>query len=202
MERDRLLPYFASVRVARVEAHADGIRVEARSQAAVAVCPACPQRSRRLHGSSTRHLADLPIGQRAVMMQLQGRRCRCQNTNWSRRTFGERTPTLVAPHARRSVPLQALLGDRGLTRGGRPGARFAQRQVIATSRLTLLRRVRALRQSPHAWCGTGRARKSAISQRQSLRPMAMAGVTRSKRRPCASGTARGRRRAGWGRSQF
>jgi transposase len=50
----------------------------------------------------------------------------------------------VARYARHSLPLQRLLADIGLTLGGRPGERFATRRAVAASRMTLLRRVRAL----------------------------------------------------------
>ena len=50
----------------------------------------------------------------------------------------------MARSARRSVPLQRFLQDGGLALGGRPGVRFARRRAVATSRMTLLRLVRAL----------------------------------------------------------
>jgi transposase len=144
MELATLLPHFAGVRITRAEVLPDEVIVEARVRAAGAPCPACRQRSRRVHSRYTRKIADRPIGERRVTVHLQVRRFRCCAAHCPRRTFAEQPRQLVARYARRSVPLEGCLRDIGLTLGGRPGARFAHRNGVATSRMTLLRRVRAL----------------------------------------------------------
>jgi transposase len=144
MELAEVLPHLTGLRVVRREALADELIIEAIADSPEAACPACQQPSRRRHGHYTRLVADQPIGAHRVTIHLRVRRFRCQNPACPRRTFGESMPALVEPHARHSRPLQRALQDIGLTLGGRPGARFAQRRAITVSRMTLLRRVRAL----------------------------------------------------------
>jgi transposase len=116
--------------------------------AAAARCPSCGRRSGRVHSRYTRPLADEPLGGRRVELHLQVRRFRCGAGACPRRTFAEQVPALAARRARRTVPLRRFLQDVGLTIGGRPGARFAERRAIAVSRMTLLRLVRALPAPP------------------------------------------------------
>ena len=144
MDVATLLPHLADVRIEQVEVLADELVVHAVTQTAGAACPSCHTPSHRVHGSYTRKITDVPVGRRRVAIHLQVRRFRCHDPTCSRRTFAEQTPALVAPYARRSVPLQALLGDLALTLGGRPTARFAERHAIAISHMTPLRLVRAL----------------------------------------------------------
>jgi transposase len=97
-----------------------------------------------VHSRYVRRIADQPIGGRRVTVRLHVRRFRCGSPRCPRRTFAEQLPGLAARYARRSVPVQALLDDIGLTLGGRPGARFAARRGVRISRTTLLRLVRRL----------------------------------------------------------
>jgi transposase len=97
-----------------------------------------------VHSRYTRRVADAPIGGSPVEIHLEIRRFRCRTPTCQRRTFAEQVPQLVARRTRRTVPLLRLLQDIGLTIGGRPGARFAERRLIEVSRMTLIRLVRAL----------------------------------------------------------
>ena len=144
MDMATLFPHLAEVRIEQVEVCTDEVLVQAVTQTAAAACPNCHTLSQRVHGSYTRRIADLPLGRRRVTIILQVRRFRCHDPTCGRRTFAEQTPALVAPYARRSVPLQALLGDLALTLGGRPPARFAERRTIAISRIAPLRLLRTL----------------------------------------------------------
>jgi hypothetical protein len=101
-----------------------------------------------VHSHYTRRLADEPVGGRRVEIHLQIRRFRCRTSACPHRTFAEQVPELVARRARRTVPLLRVLQDVGLTIGGRPGARFAERRAITVSRMTLLRLVRSLPEPP------------------------------------------------------
>jgi len=134
----------AGFRVERVLVVDDAVHLEARRLAATAACPTCGRRSSRIHSRYTRRIADEPVGGRRLVIRFRARRFRCPVATCPRRTFAEQAPALAARYARRSVPLQGLLEDIGLTVGGRPGARFARRRAIAASRTTLLRLVRAL----------------------------------------------------------
>ena len=97
-----------------------------------------------MHSRYIRRIADEPIGGRPVTILLQVRRFRCTRRPCPRRTFAEQAPRLAARAGRRTVPLDGVLLDVGVTIGGRPGARFAARRGIRTSRTTLVRLVRAV----------------------------------------------------------
>jgi len=97
-----------------------------------------------VHSHYTRRIADEPLGGRSLEIQLQIRRFRCATRTCPRRTFAEQVPQLVERRSRRTVPLLRFLLDVGLTIGGRPGARFAERRAVGVSRMTLIRLVRAL----------------------------------------------------------
>jgi transposase len=144
MDMATLLPHLAEVRIEQIEVLADEVVVHAVTRTSVSACPRCQMPSYRLHGSYARHFSDVPIGRRRVSIWLAVRRFRCQDPTCRQQTFAEQTPALVARYARRSVPLQALLGDLALTLGGRPSARFAGRHAIAVSHIAPLRLVRAL----------------------------------------------------------
>jgi transposase len=139
----RLFPHFAGLQVERVLITAEVVHMEVRRTARTASCPGCGRRSRRVHSHYTRRVADEPVGGRPVEIHLQIRRFRCDTRNCPRRTFAEQVPQLAGRRGRRSVPLLRFLQDVGLTIGGRPGARFAERRTIAVSRMTLIRLVRA-----------------------------------------------------------
>jgi transposase len=144
----RLFPHFAGLLVERVLVTANAIHVQVRRTARTARCPSCGRRSGRVHSRYTRRIADEPIGGRPVEIHLQIRRFRCGTRTCPRQTFAEQVPRLVERRARRTVPLLRLLQDIGLTIGGRPGARFAERRTIDVSRMTLIRLVRALPAPP------------------------------------------------------
>jgi hypothetical protein len=72
------------------------------------------------------------------------RRFRCREKTCSRRTFAEQVPLLVDRYARRTRRLRSDFEAIGLMLGGRPGSRLSSRQKKPTSRMTLLRLVRAL----------------------------------------------------------
>lgn len=144
MRLTSFLPHLAGVRLHRIVLQPATLMLEVAPRAASARCPCCRRRSRRVHSRYTRSITDEPLGGRQVTLQLQVRRFRCTSPGCPKRTFAEQLPHLAARSARRSVPLQALLDDIGLTLGGRPGARFAGRRGVPVSRSSLLRFVRRL----------------------------------------------------------
>ncbi|MGH2370913.1 MAG: ISL3 family transposase, partial [Chloroflexota bacterium] len=108
-----------------------------------APCPRCGRRSRRVHSRYTRTVADLPCGDVRVVLRLRSRRFACQQTDCPRRIFCERLPALVGAYGRRTHRLRAVLQAVGFALGGRPGARLLPDLHLRTSRMTLLRLVRA-----------------------------------------------------------
>ena len=109
-----------------------------------APCPTCGHWSEAFHSSYQRSIADLPIADRQVVVRLLVRRFRCREKTCSRRTFAEQVPLLVDRYARRTRRLRSDFEEIGLMLGGRPGSRLSSRQKKPTSRMTLLRLVRAL----------------------------------------------------------
>jgi transposase len=69
---------------------------------------------------------------------------RLEQIHHERRTFAEQVPLLVDRYARRTRRLRSDFEAIALMLGGRPGSRLSARQKKPTSRMTLLRLVRAL----------------------------------------------------------
>jgi transposase len=126
-----------------VEQGGSGIRIKARTTAALVVCPSCGTASRRVHSRYERRIADGAIGGRAVEIRLVVRRLRCAEASCDRATFAEQVHGLTFRHGRRSLGIQALLRAVALQLAGRAGARLAERIGTAVSRSTLLRLIRA-----------------------------------------------------------
>jgi transposase len=84
----------------------------------------------------------------ALLVQVQVRRFRCDNTGCSARTFAEQIDGLTAPHARLTPGLRGMLTQIGLALAGRAGSRLASVIGVAAGRDTLLRLVKALPDPP------------------------------------------------------
>jgi transposase len=102
-------------------------------------CSECGQAS-RVHSRYQRHPADLPSLGRRVCVVLRVRRFYCRNPGCRRRTFTERMPDLLAPHARRTGRLSAAQGRAGVALGGEAAARLLKRQNYGRASFDLLRR--------------------------------------------------------------
>lgn len=123
----------------------DGDRtiIHIQSTGSTSRCPGCGTASRRVHSRYNRHLFDLPIAGKSVVLKASVRRLRCEATACSRRIFAERfDPSVLTPWARRTGRLEGLVHHLGLALGGRPGASFAKRLMLPVSNDTLLRVVR------------------------------------------------------------
>src|SRR4051794_37421967 len=86
-------------------------------------CPDCGRASRAVHSRYRRHPADLPSLGRAVRVDLRLRRFYCRNAACTRRTFTERLPELIRPHARRTARLAKAQARVGAALGGTEYAR-------------------------------------------------------------------------------
>lgn len=114
-----------------------------RSTSRSSFCPLCRTVSRRIHSHYRRHIADLPLAGRSVLLVADVRRFRCGAAQCGRRIFTERfADGTLAPWARRTGRLDGLVHHLGLALGGRPAARFARRLMLPVSNDTLLRVVR------------------------------------------------------------
>jgi len=86
----------------------------------------------------------------ALLVQVQIRRFRCDNTGCPATTFAEQIDGLTAPHARLTPGLRGMLTQIGLALAGRAGSRLASVIGVAAGRDTLLRLVKALPDPPKA----------------------------------------------------
>jgi hypothetical protein len=104
----------------------------------------CGRWSDRVHGRYVRSLRDVAVGGAGVIIELQVRRFRCQNSACPAVTFAEQVHGLTTPHSRFTPLLLGLLARIGLALAGRAGARLTAALGMATGRDTLLRLVKAL----------------------------------------------------------
>jgi transposase len=93
-------------------------------------CPDCGRASRAVHSRYHRRPADLPSLGRSVGVELRVRRFYCRDAACPRRTFAERLPELVAPHARRTRRLAEAQGRVGAALGGEASARLLPRLAM------------------------------------------------------------------------
>jgi transposase len=120
------------------------IQFDLHRRTVAAQCPACQRRSRRVHSTYTRCIADLPVAGQPVVLHCRVRRFRCGNRQCARRTFAEQCPEVVPRDARRTERLRVALEPVGLALGGRPGQRLTRALGLTATRGTLLQLVRAL----------------------------------------------------------
>ncbi len=144
MHLTRLMPQLRGFRITNVRLTLEDVVLAATAIRTTAPCPLCHRRSHCVHSTYTRTVADLPWQLRRVTITLCVRRFFCRNSACPRRIFCERLPVLVAVQQRRTVASRTALQQIGLALGGRAGVRLATPLGMPTSRMTLLRRVRAL----------------------------------------------------------
>ena len=143
-----LLPPGAGLVLEQVQLCGQVVQLIVRCDALGARCPSCTCWSETVHSHYQRTVADLPVADREVLVHLRVRRFRCREQTCPRHTFVEQVPSLVQRYARRTRRLRGDLEEIGLVLGGRPGSRLSTRQNKPTSRMTLLRLVRALPDPP------------------------------------------------------
>src|SRR5438034_1066899 len=141
-----LLPETVNLSIEQVIVN-DAVTVILRSGEFTAACPCCGQGSKRVHSRYRRKPSDLPVSGRPVRLILEIRRFFCDNAWCLRKTFAEQTPSLVRPHAQRTVRLQVTLQQLGLALGGEAGAQLGNRMGLQASPDSLLRLVRQAEQA-------------------------------------------------------
>ena len=139
-----VLPPTWAVRLTEVTMESAKVCLQLTITAVAASCPRCAVPSSSVHSRYQRHLTDLPWGTRPVSIRLTVRKFVCRNGSCPRRIFTERIPELMAPYARKTHRLIAVLQAIGVALGGQAGARLAQLLGLPASRDTLLRLVRRL----------------------------------------------------------
>lgn len=143
MRTATLLPDADALHLEELVADDAGVIVVVTTRGDRACCPDCGQPSSRLHSRKRRQLADLPWQGLAVRLDLQLRRFYCRTPTCERRTFTERLPAVVAPYARRTARLAAVLEAVAFALGGEAGARLLAALGLRASPDTLLRAVHA-----------------------------------------------------------
>src|SRR4051794_23734087 len=98
-------PAPAGLRVEAVAVDDSSISLALGSTAPTAQCPGCGVPSSRVHSRYTRRPPDLPGHGRVPRLLITIRRFFCPPEGCPRRTFAERLPGLVAPHARSTIRL-------------------------------------------------------------------------------------------------
>lgn len=131
-----------SLRLERIVSAPNQITLVVKSVLKQAACPSCAVASSHVHSRYIRHVADLPWHSIAVRLELHARRFFCRQDDCRRKVFCERLPSVVAPHAQRTLRLNDALSLIGFALGGEAGARAAVRLGMSTSPDTLLCRIR------------------------------------------------------------
>jgi hypothetical protein len=139
-----LFPQLNTVLVERVFATGGVVHVVARTQDRSWLCPSCRVPSRRVHSCYERRLADTPVVDQLVLIELTVRRLYCDNAHCQRRTFVEQVPGLTFRYGRRTSASRRVLEAVAVALAGRAGARLAVLLHSVVSRMTLLRLVMAL----------------------------------------------------------
>jgi transposase len=137
-----LLPKAPGLRLENAAIDAETVEFTLTSTSLPITCPACAQKTARLHSHYQRTVADLPWGGRRVRLVLNVRKFRCAEPGCTRRVFTERLPDLVEPYARKTTRLHEVLEMVGFALGGKAGARLIRRLGMEASPTTLLRYVR------------------------------------------------------------
>ena len=139
------LPGFAVTQVTDDET---SVIVHASAQQTSASCPHCQHPSYSIHSYYSRLPQDLPISGKTVRLVLCVRRFRCQNAACPKRTFAERCPEILAPHAQRTKRLTASITPFSGEVSSEPAARLLRHMGVLVSSDTLLRLVKKTAEQP------------------------------------------------------
>jgi len=144
MEWSVFLPLPQGLRLTEVCQGEASLLIQVISERVSAYCPLCGQSSDAVHSRYRRQLKDVPCGGQAVCLQLTAHKFFCRNPQCPRKIFTERIPPFVKPWAQTTVRFTQALQAIGFATSGSLGARLATRLGIATSWMTILRRMMAL----------------------------------------------------------
>ncbi len=154
MEMSQLLSLGDGLELTNLERGDNHLRLSITSTSRSCCCPLCGQPATRLHSRYRRAVKDLPWAGQQVQLILHVRKFFCDTAACVRKIFAERLPQLVAPWAQMTTRLCEAIAAIGLATCGRLGARLASRLGVATSWMTVVRRVMALPTTPveHVAC--------------------------------------------------
>jgi transposase len=143
-----LLPHLLGLRLDRLFVKGIGVRIDATTTSPRAACCGCGAESGRVHSRYVRRLADTGIGGREVLLMLTVRRFFCDQTGCAKKTFAEQVPGLTTRYGRQTGPAKQVTQSVAMALGGRAGARLTGRLAVPVSRMTLLRVIRQVPDSP------------------------------------------------------
>jgi transposase len=140
VHRFPLLPFpFPGFEVQAISCSEAAITITACATTIPATCPACQHVSHRLHRSSTRRPADLPVSGQAVHLSVQVRRFRCQNPACRQHTVVEPLPEAGARSARQTTSFRTTRTLFAGALSGQAGSRLLTQIGMAVSGETLVR---------------------------------------------------------------
>lgn len=142
MIHNLLLPDNAELHIEAVELEDTTIIIKASAKNYIGVCPYCATFSQRIHSRYVRKPVDLACAGYLLRIRLQVRRFFCKNEQCKYRTFAERFPSLLKPHARRTTRLAQQQMQVAYEVGGEAGARILKMLQMPISPDTLIRLVR------------------------------------------------------------
>ncbi len=119
------LPHLKGLRFDHVEIAERRITLTVTAIRATAACPLCQHRSKTVHSSYTRTVADLPWSGMTVSLCVQTRRFACPVESCERKIFCERLTRFVAVYGRRTGNVRTALQRIARALGGKAGARLA-----------------------------------------------------------------------------
>jgi transposase len=148
MEETALLPLPQELRLIAIERQRKGLLIQVLSTQMTCRCPLCGAESDAVHSRYHRRLSDLPCAGQPIHLQLTVRKFFCHIRACERRIFTERLPTFVEPWAQMTIRLKEAIAAVGLATSGSLGTRLSARLGIATSWMTILRRIMELPAAP------------------------------------------------------
>jgi transposase len=101
-------------------------------------CPQCAHPAMRVHSRYWRHISELPVGGRGLIVRLHVRRFFCDQSQCQRRTFVEQVAGLTEPRRRSSPAARSVMRAVAIELGGRPGQRLCSKLRLHGRRTALL----------------------------------------------------------------
>ncbi|MFI5753365.1 transposase family protein [Streptomyces sp. NPDC051644] len=126
------------VRLERVDFTAETLVVVAVACGPAPGCPSCRARTRRVHSSHERGLAERPLTGKKLQVRLRVRRFFCNRSSCRRKTFVEQVGGLSECYRRSSLGLKQWLHAVAVELGGRPGDRLCRKMSLTAGRSRLL----------------------------------------------------------------
>ncbi len=107
-------------------------------------CPLCKKKSKSIHSYYQRQLADLPVSNYQVKINLRSRRFICRNHICARKIFTERFCSELGTYSRRLQRSRDLLTKIGLELGGVKTAMISRWVGSSVSAATVIRMIKSL----------------------------------------------------------